>query len=146
MLMNFYSSSFSWAIFSQTRGNNPKYVVNKKTVLFQKNCLSLFSRYFIFLKKKLGASPSGLVVKFSVLCFFSLGSVPGYRPILLCWQPCCAGSRHTEKWRKTGTDVSSGPMFLSKKIIIIIFKSFLVNDTMFGKRAKTRSPKKIISN
>ena len=57
--------------------------------------------------------PGGLVVKFSTLHFGSLGSVPRYRPTTH-QQPCCGNDPHT-KQRKTGTDVSSRQIFLSKK-------------------------------
>ena len=46
----------------------------------------------------------------SVLCFGGLGSVPSRRPTLLC-----AGGPHTQKWRKIGTDISSGQILLSTK-------------------------------
>ena len=37
--------------------------------------------------------------------------VQTYAPLI---KPCCDGVPHT-KWRKIGTDVSSGPIFLTKK-------------------------------
>ena len=46
--------------------------------------------------------PCGLMVKVGMLCFGSPGSVPGCGPT-----PPVGGHAHT-KWRKTGTDVSSG--------------------------------------
>ena len=57
-----------------------------------------------------------VVVKFSALCFSGLGFVsldPGCRSTPLI-KLCCGGDPHT-KQRKTGTDVSSGPLFLKQK-------------------------------
>lgn len=47
MLMNFYSHSFSWP----DKGEKTKIFGEQKIVLFQKNCLSLFSKYLIYLRK-----------------------------------------------------------------------------------------------
>ena len=57
---------------------------------------------------KLRGRPNGIVVKFSALCFGGLGS----QVRIQAWtsttrQPCCGSSPHI-KWRKIGTDVSSG--------------------------------------
>ena len=43
------------------------------------------------MKSQERASSSGLVVKFSTLCFGSAGLVPGRGSILLYKHPCCAG-------------------------------------------------------
>ena len=56
-----------------------------------------------------------LVVKFGILCFSSLGSVPAFGPIpLVCQWPCCGSSSHTKRGR-LAVDVKSGRIFLSKK-------------------------------
>ena len=49
------------------------------------------------------------MVKFSVLCFGGLG-IQGMDP----YHSCCGGDPHI-KWRKIGTNVSSGLIFLRKK-------------------------------
>ena len=49
------------------------------------------------------ASPSGLVVKFSTLCFSGPGSVAGCRPTpLICQWACYGGSSHTKRGRPGG--------------------------------------------
>ena len=61
------------------------------------------------------ADPGGLSVKFSMLHFGSPSLVPGRGPTPLIYQwPCCGSDPHT-KWRKMGTDVSSGIIFLKQK-------------------------------
>ena len=60
------------------------------------------------------AWPHGLVVKLGVLHFGRLASVPGHGLIPLVSGHAVAASHI--KYRKIGTDVSSGPIFLSKKI------------------------------
>ena len=64
--------------------------------------------------EKLRASPSGLVVKFGMLCFSSLGSVPrrGATPLVCQW-PCCAVASHIKRGR-LAADISSGKIFLRK--------------------------------
>ena len=60
------------------------------------------------IKIQFWASPSGLLVKFGVLCFSSLGSIPGHRPTpLVCQRPCCGSSSQTEGGR-LAADVTSG--------------------------------------
>ena len=61
------------------------------------------------------ASPCGVLVKFSVLCFSGLDSVPRCRPMpLVSGHAVVVG--HTQKNRgRLATDVSSGPVFLTKK-------------------------------
>ena len=68
-------------------------------------------------KDRMRASPSGLVVKFGVLHFCSLGSVPGHGPMpLFCQWPWCGSSSHTKKRRRLATDVSSWRISSSAKI------------------------------
>ena len=61
------------------------------------------------------ASPGGLVVKFGMLRFGGLGSVPGHRPTpLICQWPCCGFGSHTKRGR-LAAGVNSGQIFFSKK-------------------------------
>ena len=60
--------------------------------------------------------PGGVVVKFVRSASAGLGSwvqILGIDPTLLI-KPSCGGILYT-KQRKSGTDVSSGPIFLTKK-------------------------------
>ena len=62
--------------------------------------------------------PGGIVVKFCVFCFGSPGFTGtdlrhGPTPLT---KPSCGGGPHTRE-RKTGTDASSGPIFLTEKQI-----------------------------
>ena len=69
--------------------------------------------------KNVGCGEAGLVSivgKFSVLRFSGPGSTsldPGCGPTPLI-KPCCGGVPH-RKYRKTATDVSSGPLFPKQK-------------------------------
>ena len=58
--------------------------------------------------------PRGPRVKFSMLCFGGLGSVPGHRPTPLIGSHAMVGNPHTKE-RKTGTDINSDRIFLSEK-------------------------------
>ena len=55
----------------------------------------------------------GLVVKFSILSFGNLGRSWAWTYTICQWP--CGGSDPDTKWRKTGTDVISGPIFLKQK-------------------------------
>ena len=68
-----------------------------------------------FYKKMSWDWPRGIVVKVGVLCFGGPGlrvQMPGIDPHI--HQPCCGGDPHI-KWRRTGTDVISGLIFLKQK-------------------------------
>ena len=81
----------------------------------------MFLRLFLSSKYFLRGSLGSLVVKFGMLHFSRPGSVPGGGPTLLvCQWPCCGGGSHTKRGR-LAVDVSSGRIFLSKIIIIIIY-------------------------
>ena len=68
------------------------------------------------LKSIYGASSSGLVVKFSALCFGGLGSIHGYGPTPLTSSGHAVVVAHIpKKKRKIGSRFSSGWIFLSKK-------------------------------
>ena len=66
------------------------------------------------------ASPSGLVVKLSMLCFSGPGLVPGHGPT-----PLNSGHAvvmaHIQNRRRLATYVSSGQIFLSKKVQFDVF-------------------------
>ena len=83
----------------------------------EKCCLSwVHTNEYLWLRKEEGwASPSGLLVKFSLLCFRGPGLVPrhGPTPLVFQWSCCGSGSR-TERGR-FATDVSSWQISLSKK-------------------------------
>ena len=69
-------------------------------------------REVLFIPKNSWGWPHGLVVKVSALCFSGLGSVPGCRSTPLISSHAVAVT-HIQK-RKSGMDVSSGWIFLSK--------------------------------
>ena len=58
--------------------------------------------------------PHGLVIKFSVLCFSSLGLVPGCGPTPLVCSHAVAVT-HIQNRGRLGTDVNSANIILSKK-------------------------------
>ena len=85
--------------------------------LYKQIWLRLTCRYheLLFDYEKLcpGGQPHGQVVK--VLCTLLWVQVCGFGSQVQTYsthQPCCGGIPHT-KQRKTGTDVSSGPLFLT---------------------------------
>ena len=82
-----------------------------------KNIIDLMTNYQHLQAQKLPCEElaHGLVVKFSTFCS---GGQPRFssrvQTYTICQWPCCSGDPHT-KWRKTGTDVSSGTIFLKQK-------------------------------
>ena len=85
--------------------------------------LVMFIRPFTIQSKKTRCwgQPGGAAVKFARSTSATCGSLvripgsdPGCRPTHCSSSHVVAGIPHT-KWRKMGTDVSSGPVFLSKK-------------------------------
>ena len=63
--------------------------------------------------------PRGIVIKFGMLCFCGLGQWIWILSTDLHHSSCCGSKTHI-KGRKIGTDVSSGPIFLRKKKIILV--------------------------
>ena len=80
-----------------------------------KSALNIFNRNILLKTIHGRASPVVEWLKFCVFCFSSLGSEFGsiLRPTPFT-KSCCGGTPHM-KWRKTGTDVSSGQIFLTKE-------------------------------
>ena len=66
------------------------------------------------IKKVLLVQPHGLLVKFGALHFSGPALVPKCEPTPLISSHAVVGVPHT-KWRKMGTDVSSGQIFLKQK-------------------------------
>ena len=63
------------------------------------------------------------MVKVGALHFGGLGSVPGCGPTpLVCQWPCCDDSSHTKRAR-LAVDISSGRIFLRKKIEITLLEA-----------------------